>query len=108
MLRTYSWIAGYGEGMLPLGELNQRTAVRAAQAVASRNRGATPAVNCEHPRIRFRIKVCPRQKLLALAGTFCQGHAVIQNLHRGFSRLTDAVAPRLRLAVGWAALAASL
>jgi len=47
-------------------------------------------------------------KPLVRADTFRRGHALIRNLGQGFSDLTAAVAPRLRLAIARTALAATI
>ena len=62
----------------------------------------------DHQHLKGRVRSMRRFKLVASAGSFCRGHAVIRNLQRGFSRLTEGVTPRLRLAVAWSALAATL
>jgi hypothetical protein len=46
-----------------------------------------------------------RFKATSTASMFCRGHALIRNLGRGFSGLAPGVAPRLRLATAWTALA---
>jgi transposase-like protein len=62
----------------------------------------------DHHHLTGLVRSMRRFKLVASAGSFCRGHAVIRNLQRGFSRLTEGGAPRLRLAVAWSALAAML
>jgi hypothetical protein len=37
----------------------------------------------------------------ASADTLARGHALVRNLRGGFSRLTEAVSPNLRLATAW-------
>ncbi len=49
-----------------------------------------------------------RFKTVGGANTFYRGHTLIRNLGCGFSALTAAVPPRLRLATAWAALLALL
>ncbi len=62
----------------------------------------------DHQHLKGRVRPMRRFKTGSGAHTFCQGHALIRNLGRGFSSLTDEVPPRLRLATAWAALAATL
>jgi IS6 family transposase len=62
----------------------------------------------DHQVLKGRVRPMRRLKTPATAGRFCRGHALIRNLSRGFSRLTTGVAPRLRLATAWSALAVTL
>ncbi len=55
-----------------------------------------------------RVRPMRRFKTGIGASMFCRGHAMIRNLGRGFSSLTTGVAPRVRLATAWSALAATL
>ena len=47
-------------------------------------------------------------KTAGSARTFSHGHALIRNLHGGFSSLTAKAPSRLRLATAWSVLAAVL
>jgi transposase-like protein len=62
----------------------------------------------DHQHLKGRVWPMRRFKTTASASTFCRGHTVIRNLARGFSELTVIIAPRLRLATAWSALAAIL
>ena len=55
-----------------------------------------------------RVRSLRRFKMVESAASFCRGHTLIRNLHQGFSRLTGGVAACRRMAVAWAALAATL
>jgi transposase-like protein len=59
----------------------------------------------DHQFLKGRVRPMRRFKATATASTFCRGHALIRNLGRGFSGLAPGVAPRLRLATAWTALA---
>jgi len=62
----------------------------------------------DHQHLKGRVRPMRRFKQTATASTFCQGHALIRNLGRGFSDLTGGVSPRLRLATAWRVLAAAI
>ena len=62
----------------------------------------------DHQHLKGRVRPMRRFKRAATASTFCRGHALVRNLRQGFSPLTAAVPPRLRLATAWPLLAASL
>jgi transposase-like protein len=62
----------------------------------------------DHQHLKGRIRPMRRFKTVGGASNFSRGHALIRNLARGFSELTVKVAPRLRLATAWAALASIL
>ncbi len=62
----------------------------------------------DHQHLKGRVQPMRRFKKPTSASTFCRGHTLIRNLARGFSQLTAGIAPRLRLATAWAALAATL
>ena len=62
----------------------------------------------DHQHLKGRVQSMRRFKTTDGASTFCQGHTLIRNLGCGFSSLTAAVVPRLRLATAWSILAASL
>jgi transposase, IS6 family len=62
----------------------------------------------DHQFLKGRVRPMRRFKLTATANTFCRGHALIQNLGRGCTRLGAGAAPRLRLASAWTALATML
>ncbi len=47
-------------------------------------------------------------KRLASADTLTRGHALVQNLRHGFSRLTATIARKLRLATAWPVLAEAI
>jgi transposase, IS6 family len=58
----------------------------------------------DHQHVKGRARPMRRFQRLARANTFCRGHALLRNLRQGFSDLTAAVSPRLRLATAWAVL----
>lgn len=62
----------------------------------------------DHQHLKGRVRPMRRFKRVESGSNFCRGHALIRNLSRGFSALATAVAPRQRLTVAWAALAATL
>jgi transposase-like protein len=62
----------------------------------------------DHQHLKGRVRPMRRFKTTASASSFCRGPSLIRNLARGCSQLTAKVAPRLRLATAWAALAAIL
>ena len=62
----------------------------------------------DHQHLKGRIRPMRRFKTTGSASTLCRGHALIRNLGRGFSSHTAKVAPRLRLARAWSALATLL
>ncbi len=62
----------------------------------------------DHQHLKGRVRPMRRFKQSFSAANFCRGHAVIRNLACGFSTLTVAVPPRLRLATAWTALALAL
>ena len=62
----------------------------------------------DHQHLKGRVRPMRHFKTVDGASTFCRGHTLIRNLGRGFSTLTAEVAPRLRLATAWTALAACL
>ena len=62
----------------------------------------------DHQFLKGRVRPMRRFKATATAHTFCQGHALIRNLGRGFTRLASGAAPRLRLATAWTTLATML
>jgi transposase-like protein len=62
----------------------------------------------DHQQLTGRVRPMRWFKTTGSARTFCRGHALIRNLGRGFSSHTAKVAPRLRLACAWSALATRL
>ncbi len=62
----------------------------------------------DHQHLKGRVRPMRRFTVVERARIFCRGHAVIRNLQQGFSRLTQGVPTGLRVAVAWAALAATL
>ncbi len=62
----------------------------------------------DHQHLKGRMRLMRRFKIMASTSNFCRGHTLIHNLGRGFSALTTAVSPRLRLATAWSTLTASL
>ncbi len=62
----------------------------------------------DHQQLNGRVRPMRRFKTMGGAHTCCRGHTLIQNLGRGFSRLTAEVRPGRRLATTWAALTATL
>jgi transposase-like protein len=62
----------------------------------------------DHQHLKGRARPMRHFKTMPSAHTFCQGHALIRNLIRGFSTLTRAIPRRLRLVTGWAILASTL
>jgi transposase-like protein len=62
----------------------------------------------DHQHLKGRVRPMRRVKRAGTASAFCRGHALVRNLLLGFSPLTAAVPPRLRLAAAWPRLAASL
>ena len=55
----------------------------------------------DHSHLKQRLYPMRSFKRGASADTLARGHALIRNLRGGFSPLTDAVAPKLRLATAW-------
>ena len=62
----------------------------------------------EHQFLKGRVRPMRRFKTMATAHRFCQGHAWVRNLSRGFSDLVSDEPPHLRLAIAWTALALTL
>ena len=62
----------------------------------------------DHQHLKGRVQPMRRFKTTGGASRFCQGHTLIRNLGRGHSSLTVGVAPRVRLATAWSALATTL
>jgi IS6 family transposase len=59
----------------------------------------------DHGHLKQRLRPMRGFKRLASADTFCRGHALIQNLRCGFSRLGAEVPSHMRLANAWPQLA---
>jgi transposase-like protein len=62
----------------------------------------------DHQFLKGRVRPMRRFKTPATASTFGRGHALIRNLGRGCTRRAAVATPRLRLAMAWSALAATL
>ncbi len=62
----------------------------------------------DHQHLKGRLRSMRRFKSVEAASNFCRGHALVRNLAGGYSPLTTQVAPRLRLAISWTALARTL
>ena len=59
----------------------------------------------DHGHLKQRLRPMRGFKRLASANTFCKGHALIQNLRGGFSRLSVEVPRSMRIATVWPQLA---
>ena len=86
------------------------TALRAVVPVAEHRSShyLNNGLERDHQHLKGRVRPMRYFKQLSRANTFCRGHALIRNLGQGFSDLTADVAPRLRLAIAWAVLAAAI
>ena len=62
----------------------------------------------DHQHLKGRIRPMRRFKQAASASNFCRGHALIRNLTRGHSALTNTLPVRQRLAFAWATLTITL
>ena len=62
----------------------------------------------DHSHLKQRLYPMRGFKRSASADTLARGHGLIRNLRGGFSRLTTAVAPNLRLAMAWPQLARAI
>ena len=86
---------------------------KALQAVlpAAQHRSSKDLTNRrerDHQHLKGCVRSRRRFKQLERAGYSCRGAALIWNRHHGFSRLIAGVAARRRIAVAWAARAATL
>jgi transposase-like protein len=62
-------------------------------------------IECTHGPFKQRVRPMRSFKCTAAATVFVRGHALIENLRHGFSRLTEPLSPPLRLLQGWPQLA---
>ncbi len=62
----------------------------------------------DHGHLKQRLKPMRGFKSLTSADVVTRGHALIQNLRNGYSKLTDSVPRHLRLAIAWPQLAATI
>ena len=62
----------------------------------------------EHSHLKQRLYPMRGFKRGAAADLLARGHALVRNLRQGFSALTAAVPPLLRLSTAWPQLAATL
>ena len=103
------------------------TETRPVRVTSAKARCSPPALRAVLPQVEHRTSDCLNNRLerdqqhlkgrgrpvrrfkrAGTASTVCRGHALVRNLLHGFSPLTAAVLPRLRLATAWPLLAASL
>ena len=62
----------------------------------------------DHGHLKQRLRPMRGFKQQVSADLLTRGHALVQNLRHGFSTLTDAVPPPLRLATAWPQLARAI
>ncbi len=78
------------------------------QVAQRRSRYLNNGIEQDHGHLQQRLSPMRGCKQAASADAFARGHAFIQNLRNGFSRLTRTVPRALRLMTAWSQLARAI